>query len=80
MSLQQPMNENEAILRIAMEFIEMPDLKLTSGQAQRLWNVPPDMCEKALANLVSRGFLTRTADGAFLRGGSGAAEPFSLAS
>lgn len=62
----------ETILRIAMEYLEMPDLKLTVGQARRLWNLPADVCETALDALVARGFLARTAAGAFLRRASGA--------
>lgn len=80
MSLQQPLTENEAKRRIAMEFIEMPDLKVTSSQARKLWNLPLEMCEQALTGLVLQGFLIRTADGAFLRRTSGIAMPFLLAS
>lgn len=80
MSLHEPMNESEAVLRIAMEFMEMPDMKLTAHQARRLWNIPAEMCEDALAQLERRGFLTRTADGAFLRRSSGPELTFPLAS
>jgi hypothetical protein len=54
-----------------MEYIEMPDLKLTVEQARRLWNLPANVCDAALATLVARGFLTRTPAGAFLRTVSG---------
>ena len=74
------MDQEEAILRIAMEYLEMPDLKLTLAQARRLWNYPADVCDRALSALVARGFLVRTATGAFLRGTgegpNGAAPPF----
>lgn len=57
----------EALHRIQMEYLEMPELKLTLGQARRLWNLPADLCDPALDALVERGFLIQTRDGAFLR-------------
>jgi hypothetical protein len=59
----------EALLRIRTEYVEMPDLKLTTRQAQRLWNLPPDVCDAALTVLVGEGFLARTANGAYVRPG-----------
>jgi hypothetical protein len=64
-------DHHEAITRIAMEYIEMPDLKLTALQARRLWNIPAEVCDRALAALVSCGFLAQTRTGAFLRRSSG---------
>jgi hypothetical protein len=66
-------DQNTAITRIAVEYIEMPDLKLTAVQARRLWNIPGDVCDRALAALVARGFLVQTRTGAFLRRASGSA-------
>ena len=77
---QSDMNQEETVLRIAMEYIEMPDLKLTVEQARRLWNLPANVCDTALATLVSRGFLRRTPAGAFLRTASGLRTPLSQAS
>jgi hypothetical protein len=51
---------------IRMEYLEMPDLKLTSSQLRRLLAIPADMCEEALESLVSSGFLARTSGGEFL--------------
>jgi hypothetical protein len=56
-----------ALTQIRMEYIEMPDLKLTLGQAGRLFGIPAGECEAALQALVSLGFLGRTRDGAFFR-------------
>jgi hypothetical protein len=58
-----------ALQRIRIEYVEMPDLKLTRAQARRLWNLPQDVCDAALARLVGIGFLSLTRDGRFLRGG-----------
>lgn len=62
---------DNARLRIRVEYIEMPDLKLTCAQARRLWNLPQEICDAALASLVGTGFLWRTHDGRFLRRGLG---------
>jgi hypothetical protein len=53
-----------------MEYVEMPELKLTLWQASRLWTLPIDMCEAALATLVATGFLVQTTDGAYRRRGT----------
>jgi len=58
----------EALHRIRMEYVEMPEMKLTLAQMRRLLNLPADVCEVALASLVDSGFLVRRADGAFVRG------------
>jgi len=81
MNTQTPtIDHDAAVVRIAVDYIEMPDLVVTARQAARLWNLPADVCERALAALVDRGFLVRTRAGAFLRCTSGAAMPLSQAS
>ena len=62
---------NEALLRIRVEYIEMPDLKLTGPQARRLLNLSQEVCDAALATLVRTGFLWRTPDDRFLHRGPG---------
>jgi hypothetical protein len=52
---------------IRLEYHEWPALKLTFWQAQRLWNLPDDLCERALASLVRDEFLLVTASGTFVR-------------
>src|SRR3954465_3907640 len=59
----------EALLRIRTEYVEMPDLKLTARQAQRLWNLSTDVCDTALAVLVREGFLGRAVNGSYVRPG-----------
>ena len=58
--------------RIQGEFIEMPGLRLTPVQAQRLWGLDRGTCEKLLDALVRNQFLLQTRDGSFMRtdGGS----------
>ena len=49
----------EALLcRIRAEFFEMPCLRLTRGQAQRLFGIRRDICERVLASLVDEDTLT----------------------
>ena len=63
----------EDLLRcIRGEFLEMPGLRLTSAQAQRLWGLDIDTCLKLLAALVDARFLLRGSDGRYMRLGDGA--------
>jgi hypothetical protein len=55
--------------RIQIEYIEMPDLKLTLAQVGRLCNLPKDVCEAAIASLVESGFLSTSKTGSILRVG-----------
>lgn len=57
----------EALVRIQAEFVEMPGLKLTARQVQRLCGLQRDCCETALATLVRLRVLVQAADGAYLR-------------
>ena len=61
----------DVMSRIEMEYLEMPDLKLTYGQARRLFGLPAELCDRALDVLVFEGVLRRTADGAFLKAAIG---------
>jgi hypothetical protein len=53
--------------RVRNEYLEMPGLSLTVGQAQRMWQLRRTDCEDLLAALVDSGFLARTPAGAFVR-------------
>jgi hypothetical protein len=59
----------ETLNRIQVEYMEMPDLKLTVAQAARLWSLPRDVGESALQVLLERGFLVLARDGGFRRPG-----------
>lgn len=48
------------------EFLEMPGLRLTEKQAQRLWAIDRDTCEAMLGVLESSRFLRRTRDGEYM--------------
>jgi hypothetical protein len=57
----------DALRRVKGEFLEMPGLKLTASQAQRLWGLDRESCEALLGALVDARFLARTPEGAFMR-------------
>ena len=57
----------EALRRIKSEFVEMPGLRLTTAQAQRLWGLESEFCDAILSALVDAKFLLRTGDGVFVR-------------
>jgi hypothetical protein len=64
MSAQQ---QEDVLRRVQGEYIEMPGLRLTTAQAQRLWGLDRAACDALLGALVDAKFLSRTRDGAFVR-------------
>ena len=58
---------NAALRRVQGEYLEMPGLRLTPAQAQRLWGLDRESCNALLGALVDTKFLYRTRDGAFMR-------------
>ena len=56
--------QEETVRRIRAEFLEMPGLKLTVPQAQRLWGIDRLTCEAVIEELTASRFLVRTRDGA----------------
>ena len=58
----------EAIVRrIRGEYSEMPGLRVTQVQAQRLWALDETTCCLVLDSLVEAGFLRRTDAGHYVR-------------
>jgi Fic family protein len=57
----------DLLLRIRGEFLELPGLRLTLAQAQRLWHMERAVCERVLRALVEEAFLRQTRDGAFVK-------------
>jgi hypothetical protein len=60
------------IKRIRAEYLEMPGLRLTIEQAQRLCGVDRSMCQAILDALVEAGFLCVKPDGTYARVTEGA--------
>jgi hypothetical protein len=61
----QPLRD--ALDRIRGEFLEMPGLRLTDRQAQRLLGLDAELCATLIAELLQERFLVRTRDGSFMR-------------
>ncbi len=53
--------------RLRAEFVEMPGLRLTSEQVQRLCGVERTICQLVLDSLVDAKFLCMKSDGAYIR-------------
>jgi hypothetical protein len=54
------------VSRVRGEFIEMPGLKLTFAQAQRLWGLARSTCEAVIDRLIESPFPVWARDGALL--------------
>lgn len=64
---------DDVLRRVQGEYTEMPGLRLTPAQAQRLWGLDRAACDTLLGALVDSKFLLRTRDGAFARADQGRA-------
>ena len=51
------------LARIRSEYQEMPGLRLTAAQAQRLWCLDQETCDSLLSELVEDKFLKRSTSG-----------------
>jgi hypothetical protein len=56
-----------ALRRAKAEFLEMPGLRLTLAQAQRLWALDRTLCNAVLAALVETRFLVQSGKASFIR-------------
>ena len=75
MSISEPSAFNIHLNRIRGEYMEMPGLRLSLAQAQRLWGMDADSCTTVLQLLIDASFLRRTANGEYLRVTEGSAAP-----
>jgi hypothetical protein len=57
----------EVMVRVQGEYHEMPGLKLTQVQAQRLWGLDDLTCGLVLNALVEQRFLMQTPAGNYVR-------------
>jgi hypothetical protein len=61
------MRIHDILERIQGEYMELPGLRLTRLQAQRLWHLDRAVCDALLLALVDARFLSRAPDGSFVR-------------
>jgi hypothetical protein len=61
------MPDDALLNRIRGEFLEMPGLRLTRQQAQRLYGLEAALCQRALDRLVELEFLCVKSNGTYGR-------------
>ena len=65
----------QIVSRVCGEYLEMPGLRLTQKQAQRLWGLDEATCTQILEFLVEMNFLRRSEGQSYARSTDGP-EPF----
>ena len=63
---------DQMLSRVCGEYLEMPGLRLTQKQAQRLWGIDEPTCAQVLEFLVEVKFLQRSGVGSYTRYADGA--------
>jgi hypothetical protein len=66
--------DERLLRRVCGEFLEMPGLRVTSKQAQRLWGLDEPTCRELLEYLVDAEFLRPSDPGMYTRTSTGVAE------
>jgi hypothetical protein len=59
--------DQQILDRLRAEYLEMPGMKLTIEQVQRLCGIEPTMCKRVLDALVRASFLCLKSDGTYVR-------------
>jgi Fic family protein len=67
MSESRPVQLDQTLSRVCGEYLEMPGLRLTHQQAQRLWGLDEQTCKRVLSLLLESGFLHQTRDHNYVR-------------
>jgi hypothetical protein len=70
--LQSAMTYKTTLTRLRAEYLEMPGLRLTREQAQRLCGIERALCKAVLDTLVGENFLCVKPDGSYARVTDGA--------
>ncbi len=60
-----PLVDVRLLRKIWQDYVEMPGLRLTPEQAERLWTLDGSVCGSLLESLVDLKFLTRGRDGRY---------------
>ena len=63
---RNPVAREQIVSRVRAEFTEMPCLRLTAGQAQRLFGLRADVCQRVLGALVREHLLVCASDGRYM--------------
>ena len=73
MTTKRSIVDDALLQRVYGEFLEMPGLRLTCQQAQRLWGLDESACVAVLEFLVDAKFLCRPGHGMYTRATDGLA-------
>ena len=65
----------DVVERVRSEYLEMPGMRLTSRQVQRLCGIGPALCEAVLDSMVKSRFLSVRPDGTYVRASEGLPQP-----
>jgi hypothetical protein len=65
----------DIVERIRSEYLEMPGMRLTPRQLQRLCGIGPSLCDAVLEAMVESHFLTVRPDGTYVRASEGLPAP-----
>jgi hypothetical protein len=66
---REPEGRAQLLWRVRAEFEEMPCLRLTQPQAQRLFGLREDICRRVLASLIQEGKVQQDDEGRYWAGG-----------
>ena len=58
-------SKDEMLRRIHCDYLDMPDLRLSRPQAQRVWQLDEQTCTRLLESLTEDGLLHRGHDGMY---------------
>ena len=61
--------------RARQEYLEMPGMRLTPQQLQRLCGIGPSLCDAVLESMVAARFLMVRPDGTYVRASDGLPQP-----
>ena len=65
----------DIVERVRSEYLEMPGMRLTARQLQRLCGIGPSLCDAVLATMVESRFLAVRPDGTYVRASDGLPQP-----
>jgi len=65
----------DIVERVRSEYLEMPGMRLTPRQLQRLCGIGPSLCNAVLESMVAARFLTVRPDGTYVRASDGVPQP-----
>jgi uncharacterized protein with von Willebrand factor type A (vWA) domain len=58
-------SKDEMLRRIHQDYLELPDVRLSLTQAQRVWQLDERTCAELLESLIESGLLHRSHDGTY---------------